>query len=338
MRRIITGFSVFALAATSAAQNTASRTKPIHHFIYVGADRENIRTDSLFLNTPSIEGAQIRYLWKALEPAKDQYDFSEIRDDLAFLQSHGKKLWIQLSDVTFAPGRVSVPRYLTEDSTYHGGAAKTYDDRDETNVQQSGWVARRWDAAVRGRFSKLLQALGSEFDGRIEGINLPETAVSVWGAEKVAPQGYTINSYREGIAANMRALKLAFPRSVAMQYANFFPGEWRPTEDKHYLSAVYELAREIGVAVAGPDLMPYNRGQLGNSYPLILESADKIPTGIAVQDGNLAEVNPATKQKVTAKELLDFAMNDLRVDYIFWQTEEPYYSREVIPLLRSNSR
>jgi hypothetical protein len=37
---------------------------------------------------------------------------------------------------------------------------------------------------------------------------------------------------------------------------------------------------------------------------------------------------------VTAKELLDYASRELRVDYIFWGREEPYYSIEVIPLLR----
>jgi hypothetical protein len=41
------------------------------------------------------------------------------------------------------------------------------------------------------------------------------------------------------IITNMKALKQAFPKSVAMQYANFMPGEWRPTEDKGYLRAVY---------------------------------------------------------------------------------------------------
>jgi hypothetical protein len=70
---------------------------------------------------------------------------------------------------------------------------------------------------------------------------------------------------------------------------------------------------------------------------LITRAANKVRSGIAVQDGNLAEINPETKQKVTAKELLDFAYRTLRVDYIFWGTEEPYYSKEVIPLLRQTA-
>ena len=36
-------------------------------------------------------------------------------------------------------------------------------------------MARRWDPPVQERFHKLLLALGKEFDGKVEGINLPET-------------------------------------------------------------------------------------------------------------------------------------------------------------------
>ena len=66
---------------------------------------------------------------------------------------------------------------------------------------------------------------------------------------------------------------------------------------------------------------------------LIHDFAAFIPTGIAVQDGNLAEMNPQTGKPVTVSELLDFATGYLRVDYIFWGMEEPYYSRDVLPFL-----
>jgi len=132
----------------------------------------------------------------------------------------------------------------------------------------------------------------------------------------------------------MKVLKQAFPRSVAMQYGNFMPGEWRPTNDKGYLRAVYEAAKKSNVGVGGPDLMPYRPGQLGTSYPLIREAAGIVPTGIAVQDGNLEAVNPKTGKKVDAAELMKFATEYLKVDYVFWGTEEPYYSADVIPFLR----
>ena len=310
--------------------------KPVHHYVFFGGDRDQIQTDSAFLATKSIEGAQILYPWRRLEPNRDQYDFSPIREDLEFLTSRGKKLFIQLQEVTFDSTRINVPRYLLNDSIYHGGVARQYrngSENDSIPIPQ-GWVARRWDPAVQDRFYKLLIALGKEFDGKIEGINLPETSVVMGPNRRFHPAGFTFEKYRDAIIANMKVFKQAFPKSVAMQYANFMPGEWRPTSDKGYLSAVYAAARELKVAVGGPDVMPSRPGQMNGPYPLIRESAGIVPTGLAVQDGNLAEINPKTGKKVTAAELLEFAVEDLKLDYIFWGREEPYYSSEIMPVLR----
>jgi hypothetical protein len=191
-------------------------------------------------------------------------------------------------------------------------------------------VARRWDPAVRQRFQKLLTALVKEFDGRIEGINLPETSVVF---EKGNPSGFTAEKYRDAIIDNMAALKRAFPQSVAMQYANFMPGEWLPEEDKGHLASIYRRARELHVAVGGPDLLPYRRGQMNHAYKLIRENIGQMFTGIAVQDGNYAYENPRTGKRVTTDELRNFAIDYLGVDYIFWCDEEPFYSREVLPML-----
>jgi hypothetical protein len=88
------------------------------------------------------------------------------------------------------------------------------------------------------------------------------------------------------------------------------------------------------VAVGGPDLFPFKPGQMGSSYSLIHEINGKVPVGIAVQDGNYEYTNPKTGKRVTLDELLQFATDYLHVDYIFWSTEEPYYSTEVIPFIR----
>ena len=312
-------------------------SKPVHHYVFFGGDREQIRTDSAFLATKSIEGAQILYTWRLLEPSKDGYNFTPIREDLEFLRSHGKKLFIQLQEVTFDSTRINVPRYLLNDSAYHGGVARQYTNGSENDSipTPSGWVARRWDPAVQERFYKLLTALGKEFDGKIEGINLPETSLVMGPNRRFHPEGFTFEKYRDAIIANMRVFKRAFPTSVAMQYANFMPGEWRATSDKGYLTSVYAAAKELKVAVGGPDVMPSRTGQMTGPYPLIREAAGTVPTGLAVQDGNLAEINPKTGKKVTAAELLRFAVEDLKLDYLFWGREEPYYSAEVIPVLRA---
>ena len=314
---------------------TSVSAKPVHHYVFFGQDREKLKEASSFLQTKKLEGAQITYSWRQLEPELDKYDFSAIREDLAFLTSKGKRLFIQLQDVTFSESRINVPRYLLNDAQYNGGAVKQYrvEEGNEEHAVVAGWAARRWDPAVQARFHKLLFALGKEFDGRIEGLNFAETSVGFGYSGRLFPKGFSFEIYRDAIITNMKALKRAFPKSVALQYANFMPGEWRATNDKGYLRAVYQAAKQSKVGVGGPDLLPYRPGQLKSSYPLIREVAGIVPVGIAVQDGNYEDVDPKTGKRITIAELIQFATEYLKVDYIFWCTQEPYYSEHLIPFL-----
>jgi hypothetical protein len=314
--------------------------KPVHQYVFFGQDREKVGQASGFLETQALEGAQVAYSWRQLEPGRDEYDFGMIREDLAFLASKGKKLFVQFQDVTFNPSRINVPLYLQHDSQYNGGADKQYsiEGDDEGHATVEGWVARRWDPAVQERLRKLFSALGKEFDGRIEGINLAETSVGFGESGRLFPKGFSFEIYRDAIIANMKALKQAFPRSVVMQYANFMPGEWRPVDDKGYLRAVYEAAKELKVGVGGPDLLPNRPGQLKGSYPLIRDAASTVPAGIAVQEGNYGDRDPKTGKPPTVFELFRFAAEQLAVDYIFWCTEEPYFSEQVIPFVRRGLR
>ena len=114
-----------------------------------------------------------------------------------------------------------------------------------------------------------------------------------------------------------------------MQYANFMPGGQTSPQ------RVFRRARELKVGVGGPDLLPFRPFQMQNSYPLIRESAGLVPSGIAVQDGNYADRNPKTGQQATIPELIEFATGFLKVGYVFWCTEEPFYSKQVIPFLQA---
>jgi len=230
--------------------------KRVNHYVFFGQDREKIKEAKTFLETRTLAGAQVTYSWRQLEPGKDKYDFSFIQEDLAFLKASGKKLFVQLQDVTFNEKRINVPKYLLEDPQYNGGAHKQYrvPKNDEEQAVVEGWMSRRWDPAVQERFHKLLFALGKEFDGKIEGINFAETSSGVGRTGRLFPKGFTFEIYRDGIITNMKALRRAFPKSVVIQYANFMPGEWLPADDKGYLRAVYKAARELKVGVGGPDL------------------------------------------------------------------------------------
>ncbi|HZL34826.1 MAG TPA: hypothetical protein VFC78_05915 [Tepidisphaeraceae bacterium] len=334
-RCLLASFALSATLSLSIAHAKDAPTKHVCHYVFFNRDRERI-ADPPFLQTKAFEGAQLKYTWRELEQGKDSYDFSAIQHDLAFLRSKGKRLFIQIQDVSFNVAVVPIPRYLLNDPQYHGGADKQYDipGDDEARATPAGWVARRWDPAVRERFQKLLQALGKQFDGKIEGINLPETSVEFGESGKLYPKGFTPEIYRDAIVDDMRALKQAFPKSVALQYANFMVGGPPGEETRSYLRDVYRNAKELKVGVGGPDLKPFKPWQLHNSYPLIHEYAGSVPVGIAVQDGNYELPNPKTGKPVTIPELIGFATDYLHVDYIFWCTQEPYYSKELIPYLQ----
>jgi len=103
-------------------------------------------------------------------------------------------------------------------------------------------VAKRWNAEVQNRWSLLLQAMGKEFDGKIEGINFQESAI---GVSAKTDSTFTSEHYMESLKINMLALKKAFPKSTTMQYANFMPGEWLPNNDKGYLRSIYQYGQEV---------------------------------------------------------------------------------------------
>jgi hypothetical protein len=316
------------VADTVVAESAAPQ-----NFVFFNRDRDRI-SELGFLENEGVAGAHLKYTWRELEPERDRYELGPILEDLAYLEGQGKRLFVQLQEVSFDE-RVNVPDYLVEDPEFGGGVARQYEweRSDDSDATFDGWVPRRWDPAVRGRFARLLDALGSELDGRIEGINLPETAVGFGESGALFPNGYTAEGYFEGIKALMTSARGAFPLSIVIVYANFMPGEALPEEDRGFLRGVYDHAEASGVGVGGPDLLPHRRGQQTHSLPLIAGRAPDVPAGLAVQWGNLQDVNPSTGRSVTVEELYGFARDSLHLDYIFWGVQEPYYSRDVLPFL-----
>ncbi|MEX0321047.1 MAG: hypothetical protein AB3N63_02740 [Puniceicoccaceae bacterium] len=299
------------------------------HFVYFARDRGSMRGHA-FLDSPRFSGAQIMYAWVHLEPSKGEYDFSIIEEDYLYLKSKGKKLFIQLQDTTFTPDFRATPGYLNT-AEYDNGSFMTKNEAGHP----SGWVANRTSKNVQERFALLLKALGNKFDGKIEGINLQETA---------AGGAFSPKAYVEAVKANMKAMKDAFQKSTTMQYANFMPGEWLPWEDEGYLRSIYEYGEEIGVSLGAPDLMPRRRGQLNHALAMMHENSFTVPLGIAIQDGNYTGMTGAdwengagsvpgvnSDRRNIVPMLHGFAKDFLKVKYMFWVNQEPYFEEDVLP-------
>lgn len=297
----------------------------IQHFVYFAKNRELIKDHPLRSHS-MFKGAQIMYAWRDFERKKGKYDFSILKQDYEYLRKYNKKLFVQLQDVTFDPKYKAVPDYLLT-AEYDGGAVLQYNDDDSPG----GWVAKRWNKKVRERFSLLMQALGKEFDGKIEGINLQETSIGV------KDSGFSELDYVTGLKENMLALKKAFPASATMIYANFMPGEWLPGNDKGYLRGIYQYGEQIGVGLGGPDLMVTRKGQLNHALAMMHEGHYTVPLGIAVQDGNYigetGDIDEETKKKPhenIVPLLHAFAKNFLKINYMFWVNQEPYFKSDVL--------
>lgn len=301
----------------------------IQHFVYFARDREAI-IDHPFLQHPVFKGAQIMYSWKDFEFEKGKYDFSILKQDYEYLQKFGKKIFVQLQDVTFNVAYKAVPGYLMTDE-FNGGVTIQYNDEGKP----AGWVAKRWNKNVRERFALLLQALGKEYDGKIDGINLQETAIDV---SSTTDTSFSEQGYINGLKENMLALKKAFPKSTTMIYANFAPGEWLPRNDKDYLRSLYQYGEKIGVGLGGPDLMVTRKAQLNHALKLMHEGQFTVPLGIAVQDGNYfgktgdekADTENRSRQNLVPL-LHAFARDFLKVKYMFWSNQAPYFNNDVLP-------
>ncbi len=306
----------------------------VKNYMYVMKNREWIQ-DLSFLENPAFDGAQIVYSWKELEPKRNKYNFKKVREDILFLNKYGKKLFIQLKDVSFSSQFKPVPNYILSDE-FDGGVAvqKGY------NPQNSGWMALRWNIKVRGRFQKLIQRLGKEFDGKVAGINLQESAFSIMDESKL-PSDYSHSKYRDSIIDTMKVIASSFKKSKATQYANFMPGEWLPYNNKGYLKSLYLKAADLSLCMGAPDLIPNKKSLENHSYKFMRDLPSNSCKVIAVQNGNYSGTTATTSSENLGNNvagLYNYATKDLGVSYIFWVKQEPYFTSFVIPFLSKNNK
>lgn len=293
----------------------------LRHFLYTGSD-ELTKIEPL-LQRSDIEGVQTVYSWKSLEPEPGRYDFSGIERDLAYLQQRKKQLFVQVQDRFFLPTARHIPSYLLTDPAYGGGLVRQSDDS-EVNPGGSGWVAQQWNPALRQRFQALLTALAKQFDGRILGINLPETAIDI--DRKRDKTRFSCDGYFNATLENMRFARQQFHRSAVVQYVNFWPCEW--DNDHQYMSRTFATAAQEGIGLGGPDIVPWKKAQMKNAYPFFHQYKGKLPlVAMAVQEPTLRYVNPKTGKPFTRDQFVSFAKDYLGVDVIFWSVDSPWLRR-----------
>ncbi|AJC23519.1 hypothetical protein RO07_20830 [Pandoraea pulmonicola] len=308
MKRVLSCFlAVIALLYPSLARS-------VENYIYTSAgDFDSVKE---LLNRPDIVGAQVVYPWQMLEKSRGVYDFSSIERDLAYAQALHKQLFVQIQDRFFTPDAKHIPVYLQQDLIYGGGLIKQGDASGAT-----GWVAKQWNPSLRERYQALLRALADRFDGRIRGINLPETAIDV--EDRKDHEDFTCDGYFQAELDNMRYARTVFKRSSVVQYVNFWPCEW--DDSRHYMARTFAFAVTHHIGLGGPDVLPYMPGQMHNAYPFFHSYKGRLVlTAMAVQEPDLNYRDPRTGRRVDRAGQSDFAVHYLGADIIFWATSAPW--------------
>jgi len=312
-------FAALALAPMPAA---AQGNPEPRNFVFAGGS--SVEEIAPLLADPSIEGVQIVYSWRQLETGEGTYDFSPIERDLAATEAIGKKLWVQLQDRFFRPQDRLLPEYILTEAQYQGGLARQYDNPGEGRPVATGWTAMQWNPHVRARFQALITALAEHFDGRIYGINLPETAIEPKDGEE---GDFDCDAYFEAELENALFARKAFTSSHVVQYINFFPCEWN--NDQGYMERFFDTAVANGIGLGGPDIVPWRQGQMKNSYPFFNRLQGQLPLiAMAVQEPTLTYTDPATGKAFTRQEFVTFASDYLGVDIVFWSEEAPWFGQD----------
>ena len=165
----------------------------------------------------------------------------------------------------------------------------------------------------------MLTALAARFDGRLFGVNLPETAADV---DRKA-NGFDCDAYFDAERDNIAFARRAFRTTHVVQYVNFWPCEWN--DDRRYMSRFFEYASANHIGLGGPDIVPWRPGQMKNSYPFFNRYRGRIAlVAMAVQEPTLTYRNPKTGKTFTRDEFVAFARDYLGVDIIFWSVSAPW--------------
>ncbi|MCE9550137.1 MAG: glycoside hydrolase [Betaproteobacteria bacterium] len=316
-----------------AATATSSSVKwhPGHYYTLMGDKNNPTYLEKVYdelKSTPALRGVQIRYTWAELETSYDVYNFSSIDKRLAELAAQNKRLVILLQTKSFDPKIVPVPDYLKTDA-YEGGIF-TFNNGKSAIIK--GYNIKLWNSNVLSRMNKLLQELGKRYNSHpyFEGIGLPETAM---GAPITPLSNTQVDGfYSNLLIANKKMREEFFPNTMTFQFTNY---------PRPILESFINNLSAMGTGLGGPDIFiedpglnhPGNKYTPSGVYSHYPKLSGIIPLTPSVMQANYKNTKwDGTGYKPTILELLAFARDKLKANYIFW-TRDPEYFPQVLEML-----
>ncbi len=279
--------------------------------------------------TPALRGIQVRYRWAELETEKGVYDFTSIDNHLAMLAEQGDHLVIMLTTKSFNPDLPLVPDYLKAE-LYDGGIFP-FSSFGASDDVIKGYNVKLWNDKVKYRLVQLISALGERYNKHhyFEAIGMDETAM---GQPMIPVSTEQIDLFYDNLLAVNRKLRVHFPNTVTFQFTNF---------PRSTLETFVTKLRNMGASLGGPDVRPDDKALTAKDMP-------NSPDGVYAYYPKLSGVVPLTPSVMpsnyystarddsghepTVQELLDFARDELKANYLFWSRTMEHYP-EVLELL-----
>ncbi len=318
-----------------AAYAATVKWHPGHYYTLMG-DKNNstymAKVYSELKSTPALRGLQIRYNWAELEKSYGVYNFSSIDKRLAELSARNKRLVIVLQTKSFDPSIALVPDYLKAD-LYEGGVF-TYTNGDDI---VKGDNVKLWNPDILARMVKLMQALGKRYNSHpyFEGIGLTETSMGT----PVIPlsSAQTDGFYNNLLIVNKRMREEFFPNTMTFQFTNY---------PRPILESFIENLSTMGTGLGGPDTFledpglnyPGNQYSPSGVYSHYPKLSGIVPLTPSVMQTNYRNTKwDGTGYEPSILELLTFARDNLKANYIFW-TRDPVYFPQVLEMLNWNDQ
>ncbi len=279
--------------------------------------------------TPALRGVAMRYRWAELEKSKGVYDFSSIDRHLQELATRKKRLVILIETKSTNLDLEIVPSYL-KNSTYEGGvfAFSGY-----TTSTIKGYNTKLWNNNVRDRLAALLSAMGKHLNANpyFEGIGLVETAL---GKPIVPFTTAQVNGYYDNLINLHQKMRQSFPTTMVFQFTNY---------PRAKLPALTNSLKTAGGALGCPDVFLEEPGLLVEGtnqgiYNYYKDLTGIIPLVVQIEESNYENTRFDGKgYQPTIGELLNFAKNQLKVNYLFWTRTPAYYS-QVLEMLNQSGQ
>ncbi|MBP6368187.1 MAG: beta-galactosidase [Nitrosomonas sp.] len=272
--------------------------------------------------TPALRGIQVRFLWADIEKTEGVYDFKVIDQLLAGLSSRGKRLVLQVQTKSFNPDWKLIPDYLKA-TQYEGGQFpfSTYG----TKVLK-GYNIKLWNPGVRDRLIALFRVLGNRYNSHpnFEAIGMIESALG----QPISP---LTSAQQDGFYTNMltvhERMRAQFPNTMTIQEMNY---------PRDILEKSVAKFKQLGTALGCPDTAieepglnfegsKYSPKGVYKHYP---ELSGIIPLAPTVENINYESTRvDGTGPQPTISELIAFARDQLKANYIFWVRNPDHYPR-----------